>query len=159
MKTIVSTGLVLGVLVVLWQLVMGYSGWYKHPQLLNLFFLVIPLQVAVLWWGLRKTAAEGRGYGGQVLAGLLMSLIGGVLIVAGSFLFTTVLFPNYHAELAAIYEQQLRAGGQGEAQVQAALAEYAKVNNSNVSAMGGFVGTAVTGLVVSLLLATFVRKK
>ena len=159
MKNILTTGLVLGVLVVLWQLVMGYTGWYKDPQLLNLFFLVIPIQVVVLWWGLRKTAAEGRGYGRQVLAGLLMSLIAGLLIVAGSFLFTTVLFPNYHAELASIYEQQLRAGGQGDAQVQAALAEYAKINNSNVSAMGGFVGTTVTGLVVSLIVGAFVRKK
>lgn len=159
MKTILNTGLVLGVLVVLWQLVMGYTGWYKDPMLLNLFFVVIPIQVGVLWWGLRKTAAEGRRYGGQLVAGLLMSLIAGVLIVGGSYLFTTVLFPNYFAELASIYEQQLRAGGQAEAQVQAALAEYAKVNNANVSAMGGFVGTAVTGLVVSSILAAFVRAK
>lgn len=159
MKNIVNTGLVLGVVVVLWQLVMGYSGWYKDPKLLNLFFVVIPIQVAVLWWGLRKTAAEGRRYGGQVLAGVLMSLIGGVVIVGGSLLFTTVLFPNYFTELAGIYAQQLRASGQTEAQVEAALVEYAKVNNSGVSAMAGFVGTAVTGLVVSLVAAAFVRAK
>lgn len=159
MKTVFVTGLLLGVLVVAWQLVMGYTGWYKDRVMLNLFFAVIPIQIAVLWWGLRRTAAEGRRYLGQVVAGLLVSLIGGVLIVGGSYLFTSVLFPNYFAELAAIYERDLRTAGQSEPQVQAALAAYARVNNANVSATAGFVGTVVTGLVVSLVLAAFVRRR
>lgn len=159
MRTILRTGLLLGVLVVAWQLVMGYTGWYKDPKLLNLFFLVIPLQIVVLAWGLRATAGEGRGYGGQVLAGVLMSLIAGVLIVGGSYLFTTVLFPGYFTELATIYAQQLRAQGQSEAQIEAALLEYVKTNNSNVNAMAGFMGTVITGLVASLVLAIFVRRK
>jgi hypothetical protein len=159
MNTIVRTGLLLGALVVVWTLVMGYTGWYRDPKLLNLFFVVIPLQVVVMVWGLRKTAAEGRGYGGQVVAGLLMSLVAGVLVVGGSYLFTTLLFPNYFDELAAIYRQQLAASGRSEAETAAMLEAYGKMNNANVNAMSGFMGTAITGLCVSLVAAAFVRKK
>ena len=46
--TVFRAGLLLGILVVLWTFVMGFTGWYRHPSLLFLFWLVIPLQVAVL---------------------------------------------------------------------------------------------------------------
>lgn len=79
----------------MWQSVIGLTGGYIHPVLLNLFWVVVLIQVGVMVWGLRQTAAEGRTYGGQVGAGTLMSVFGGVIIFCGSLLFTTVLFPHY----------------------------------------------------------------
>jgi hypothetical protein len=159
MKTIWTAGVVLGVLVELWTLVMGYTGWYKDPAMVNAFFLVIPLQIAVLWWALRKTAAEGRRFGGQVLAGLLISLVAGVIIFAGSYLFTTVLFPGYFDDVAAVSEQMYRSQGKSDAEIQALMESYRRGATPLMNSLTGVIGTVVTGLVASALIGAFVRRK
>ena len=108
MNTILKAGIVLGVLVEIWTYLMGFTGWYKDPALMNLFFVVIAIQIAVLMWALKRTAAEGRGFGGQVGAGTLISLIGGVFVIVGSLIFTIVVFPNYFTDLAVIHQRRVR---------------------------------------------------
>lgn len=159
MKHIVTAGILLGVLCAVWTLVMGYTGWYRDPALLNLFFLVILIEIGVLVWALRKTAAEGRGYGGQFVAGLLISVIGGLIIVGNSLLFTTVLFPSYFTELAAIQEQMLRDAGQSEEQVARAMEAYRATATPVANALAGFIGTLATGIVATAIIAIFVRHK
>ncbi len=159
MSTIVRSGVVLGVLVAAWTFMMGFTGWYKHPVLLNLFFCVIPIQILLLIWAVRKTAAEGRGYGGQVLAGTLISAIGGVLVVGSSLLFTMVVFPNYFREIAEIQERMLREAGLAEADIRATLETSARGQTPMAQALAGFLGTLGTGLLASLVIAVFVRAK
>lgn len=66
MSSTVRTGLSIGFAVVAWTFVMGFTGWYLHPTLLNLFFLVIPIQIVLLVVGLgstrRRTATESRSW-------------------------------------------------------------------------------------------------
>lgn len=159
MNTILKSGIVLGVLVEIWTYLMGFTGWYKDPALMNLFFVVIAIQIAVLMWALKRTAAEGRGFGGQVGAGTLISLIGGVFVIVGSLIFTMAVFPNYFADLAAIQEQQLRAAGQSEDQIRQVMEMTAKTSTPVMQALFGFLGTMVTGIVVSMIIGAFVRAK
>lgn len=120
---------------------------------------MIPFQIALLIWALRKTAAEGRRYGSQVLAGTIISLIGGVLICAGSMVFTTVVFPNYFSEITAIQQQMLMEQGKSAEEIRTTMELAAKTSTPVASAVSGFVGTVVTGLVASLVIAAFVRAK
>lgn len=159
MGAILKWGIVLGLLVEIWTFVMGFTGWYKHPSLLYLFFLVIVIQIGVLVLALRETAAQGRRYWGQVSAGTLISAVAGAIIVAGSLLFTTVVFPDYFRELAEVQEQMLRQAGRSEEQIRAAMDAYATANTPMSQALGGFIGTFLTGLVASLVIAGFVRAK
>lgn len=159
MNTILKAGIVLGVLVEIWTYLMGFTGWYKDPALMNLFFVVIAIQIAVLMWALKRTAAEGRGWGGQVGAGTLISLIGGVIIIVGSLIFTMVVFPNYFTELAAVQEQMLRTAGQSEEQIKLAMDMTAKTSTPVIQAGFGFLGTMVTGIVVSMIIGAFVKAK
>ncbi len=110
MSSTVRTGLLIGVSVVAWTFVMGFTGWYLDPALLNLFFLVIPIQIALLVVGLRSSAAE-NGYGKQVLSGTLASLLASVLIFGGSILFTAVVFPSYFSEVRAVHASMLEQAG------------------------------------------------
>jgi hypothetical protein len=159
MKSIPKAGVTLGVLVVIWMFIMGLTGWYKHPVLFNLFWIVILIQIGVMIWGLTLTAREGRGYGGQVGAGVLMSLIGGVTIFLGSLLVTTVVFPSYFAEVRQLSEEMLRAQGMSEEMIKAQLGQQAAFQTPFMSALMGFLGTAVTGLLGSLIIGAFIRKK
>jgi hypothetical protein len=159
MSTPVRAGILLGVLVVIWTLVMGYTGWYKNPALLNAFWLVIPIQFGVMIWALKKTAVEGRGYGGQIVGGLVLSLVASVLIFAGSYLFTTVLFPNYFSEINAMGERVLAEQGKSPEEIQRTMAQGAAMSTPLMNAIMGVVGTVGTGFVFSLLLGLFLRHK
>lgn len=158
MKPTMKAGIVLGVLVGIWTLLMGYSGWYKDPVLLNVFYVVILIELGVLIWGLRMTAPENT-YWKQVGAGTLISVIGAVIIFCVSLIFTNLLFPNYFEELRTIREEMLRQAGQSEDQIAAALEASRSMENPVVNALMGVVGTVATGFVASLVIAVFLRKK
>ena len=154
----VKGGIWLGVLVCLWTLVMGVTGWYKHPTLLNLFWVVVAIEVGLLVWGLCQTSAA-RTYWPQVGAGTLASVVAAAIIFCGSMLFTAVVFPHYFEELRALQEQLLTAQGKTADQIAAAQALAAPFQTPVINALMGVSGTIVTGFVASLVIAAFCRKK
>lgn len=158
MNLTVKSGIVLGVAVVAWTFIMGITGWYKHPTLLNLFWVVILIQIIIMAWALKGTA-PGSTYGSQVKAGTVMSLIGGVIIFCGSMLFTAVVYPNYFEELRTVGQEVLRSQGKSDAEVTAVLEAQAPMQTSFWQALFGFIGTFVTGVVVSLIAGAFLKGK
>jgi TM2 domain-containing membrane protein YozV len=159
MNPILSAGILIGVLCGVWTFVMGFTGWYKDPTLLNAFFLVIVFEIGGLIWGLRKTAAEGRTYLGQIVAGTLMAVVAGVIVICSSLLFTTVAFPNYFAELETINRQLLQSQGKSAAEIEEAVRATASTATPMGQAMAGFIGTLLTGIIASAVIAIFVRRK
>ncbi|HCA81539.1 MAG TPA: hypothetical protein DEP53_17545 [Bacteroidetes bacterium] len=158
MNRTVKTGVILGLLVVAWTFIMGVTGWYKDPALLNLFWLVILIQIAVMIWGLKGTSV-GATYGSQVKSGTMMSVIGGVIIFCGSLLFTSIAFPHYFEELRSVGEELLKSQGKTESEVKALLDAQAPMQTSFWQALFGFIGTLVTGVIVSLIAAAFLKGK
>ena len=159
MTPTLSAGLLLGILCGVWTFVMGFTGWYKDPGKASAFFVVIAIEVGVLLWGLTQTAKEGRTYSGQVVAGTLMSIIGGVVIVGFSLLFTTVFFTDYFTEMENAYRGILQKEGKSETEIATLLAEYSKGQSPVLQALSGLAGTFVTGVVVSAVLAIWVRAR
>jgi hypothetical protein len=159
MPAILTTGLLIGVLCGLWTFVMGFTGWYKDPSMVNVFFLVILIEIAGLIWGLRKTAAEGRTYGGQIVAGAQMSVIAGVVIIAFSLVFTMVVFPTYFTDLQDAYRQILRQQGKSEAEIAEAVSRSTAGATPMGQAIQGFVGTLITGILSTAVIAIWVRAK
>lgn len=151
-------GALLGVLVALWTFVMGFTGWYRHPSLLFLFWLVIPLQIVVLVLMLRKTAPRA-GYLRQVQNGVGASVIASIIIFASSLLFTMVVFPSYFAELEALGRLQMAKQGLSPEQIEAVVKAQAPMQKPLGSAFAGALGTWITGLFTSLIAAAWLRKK
>ena len=140
MNPILSGGLLIGLLCGAWTFVMGFTGWYKDPALGGALFIGVAMVIEIvgLIWGLRKTAALGRAYGGQILAGTMMAIVAGVIIIAASLLFTTVVFPDYLADINRASEASATPMAQ---------------------AMSGFMGTLVTGIVASAIIGIFIRRR
>jgi Protein of unknown function (DUF4199) len=154
----IRAGVLLGVLCVIWTFVMGFTGWYKDPVMLNLFFLVIPLEIAIVIWALRQTASSAT-WGRQVVNGLVLSLVASVIIFAGSLLFTTVAFPNYFNDLQATQTEMLKSAGLSEADIKSQVAAAAAMQTPLINAFTGVIGTVVTGVVVAAIVGAFLRKK
>lgn len=161
MNPILSGGLLIGLLCAAWTFVMGFTGLYKDPVLGNGLFIgvAIVIEVAGLIWGLRKTAAMGRAYGGQILAGTMMAIIAGVIIIAASLVFTTVVFPNYFSDVERAYREALQRQGKTEAEIAAAIQSSAASATPMAQAMSGFIGTLVTGIIASAIIGLFIRRR
>ena len=154
----IRAGVLLGVLCACWTFVMGFTGWYKDPVMLNLFFLVILLEIGIVIWALRKTAPRAT-WGGQIVNGLVLSLVASVIIFAGSLLFTTVAFPDYFTEIQSAQAEMLKTQGLSEADIKAQMSAAAAMQTPLINALIGVIGTVVTGVVVAAIAGAFFRRK
>lgn len=159
MKKILTAGVVLGLSVAVWSFIFGFTGLYRSSSTAWIFTVVaILIQVGVLIWGLKQTAADGKRYLGQVGAGLLMCLIAGVIIICSSFIFTSV-FTDYFEVTAELQADAWSNSGMSDERVDELLETMSWSRTPMVAAISGFIGTMVTGLIVTLIVAAFVRKK
>jgi hypothetical protein len=159
MHPIPAAGLLIGVLCGVWTFVMGFTGWYRDPALATMFFMVIAIEIGGLTWGLRRTAAQGRGYWSQIVAGAMMSIVAGVIIIGSSLLFTTVAFPDYFREVEQIRRTMLEQQGKNPAEIEAAIQEFRSGATPMGYAMQGFIGTLITGILASALIAIRLRAR
>lgn len=157
MRPITAAGLLIGVLSAIWMFMMGFTGWYKDPSKLNLFFIVIFVEIAGLIWGLRRTAAEGRTYSGQVVAGTLISIVAGIVIVISSVIFTAVAFPSYFNDVNAVTREMMLKQGKSETEITEVLTAAAPMQTPLRNAMTGFIGTVVTGVIVTAFVSLWVK--
>jgi hypothetical protein len=121
--------------------------------------IVMTLEIVILIWALRKTAARGRPYSGQVVAGTLMALLGGAIIVCASLIFTTFIAPNFFAEINEMSREVMRKAGQSEAQIAQAIEAAAGWQTPIGNALAGFIGTVTTGIIASAVIAIWIRSK
>ena len=159
MKTAIQAGVVLGLTVVVWTLAHAALGWYKDPGMSWTFWMVIPFELILVVWMLKNTKKLGFRYGQQVMAGLVMSLVGGAIIFVGSYLITTVIFPTYYADLRTMTETILTQQGRTPEQIQTALNAQAGMLTPMMNACLGFIGTVGTGLFGALVGGAFFRNK
>lgn len=145
-------GLVLGILVVLWTFVMGFTGWYRHPSLFALLWLAIPLQIGILVLALRGTASI-QGYLRQVQDGVGASVIASAIIFMGSLLFTLVVVPSYFAEMEALGRLKMTQQGFSAEQIEAVMKARGPMQTSLGRAFSWALETWITGLVTSLAAA------
>jgi hypothetical protein len=138
-------------MVVVWILLHGITGWYKDPGMSWTFWMVIPFQVILLVWMLKNTKKQGFGYGQQVMAGVVMSLVAGAIIFVGTWLITSMVFPTYYADVQAMTDKIRAMQGKppGTAAAMTAMG----------SSMKAFLGTVCTGVIVSLIAAGLIRDK
>ena len=158
MPPTLRAGLILGLSVAAWTFIMGFTGWYKSPSLLYLFWLVMPMQIGILLWSLRGTA-KVDGYGRQVWNGVSISLLGSMIIYAGSLFFTTKVFPHYFQDIEALGRQMMAKQGLSAEQIEAAVRAQAPMQTPRASAMAGAIGTVVTGFLTSVIASIWLRKK
>ena len=91
--------------------------------------------VGSLVWGLRQTAREeGRNYSQQIVAGTMMAVIAGVVIVVASLAFIAVFPDAMDAPRAADPSATPMS-----------------------QALSGFIGTLITGILASAVIAIVVR--
>jgi hypothetical protein len=159
MKPVISAGVMLGVAAGIWMFINGFAGLYRNPGTAWVFPVVATvIEIFVIVWGLKKTAQLGKRYGGQVLAGLMIAVVGAVLILGFSLIWATV-FTDAAEVTAAMQADAWADAGMSEEQIDELLVSTAPMRTPLAQAIFGSIATVVTGLVVSLIAAIFIRQK
>lgn len=159
MNPILVAGLFTGTFCGLWAFVMALSGWYKDPAMIRAFWAVVAIELFGLSWGLRQTAREGRGWAAQVLAGTMMSVIAGIVVAGASLLLTSVVVPEYFAEIERVSREVMRRQGRSEADITRALEARAAWATPMAQAMAAFTATLITGIIASAAIAVVIRTR
>jgi hypothetical protein len=137
----------------------GFAGLYRNPSLGWVFPVFATLiEIGVLIWGLRQTASAGRGYGAQVGAGVAIAAIGGALLIPVQLVWSAV-FSDWVQVAEAAMADGLADSGRSEEQIAQMIQTTAFTRTGPFNAIFGFLITIVVGLVSSLIIAAFVRKK
>lgn len=158
MKTIIRGGVLLGILVTIWTYIYGMTGLHKNMAAAMAFPLVATLlEVGVLIWALKRTAAEGRRWFGQVSAGTMLAFVAGSLIFATSYFYVNSFHPTYFAEVNAAGDAFYRAKGMDDAKIQEIMAAAAPYQTAGWQALIGFCATVITGLVASAVIGAFIK--
>ena len=158
MGTVIKAGVILGVLVELWTFIVIAAGWHKDPAMMMLFFVVIPIQITVIIMTLKQTAVDST-YGRQLMNGLVLSSVAGAIVFVGSYVLTTTVFPNYFDEIRVAGEELLAKAGKTPDEIAAEMQRNESMYQPMQNSMAGFIGTEVTGLLVTAIAAVFIRKK
>lgn len=160
MSSIVKAGVALGLLVGVFNFILGFAAVYKNPSISWLFQVGATLiEIGVLIWGLRMTAAEGRSYGGQVTAGLMMSVIGAVIILFASWIWSGFVFTDVFEFMEVAQAEAWAEAGIPAEQIETTLAQKAVFRTPFVWALVGSVFTVIFGLLISLVAAALLPKK
>lgn len=148
-RTSVIGGLVLGGLVLTWQIVaVALALNAAFPLVATLIELVVLIAV------LARTRAE-QTYSQQLGAGLIATGVSLGPIALGFVLAVFVLFPDAIAQQQATVRATMEAAGSTPDEIEATMAMLTPISQG----LAGVIGTAVTGLVVSALAAIGLRKR
>lgn len=158
MNASVKGALVLGVTVAILGLVFAVAGLHTNPMAAFAFvILAVLLNIGVIIWTLRATRST-NGYGGQLLAGVVIGLVAGVIIFASSWTMTGVIFPDYYDEMYDGYLEFFENAGMDEAQIDKQMAALENVTPAG-PALQGAIGTIITSVVVAAIAGIFLRRK
>ena len=158
MKGPIKWGVILGAGVAVLNLVFGFAGLHRIYSMAFAFIAVaILINLATVIFCLREQAAV-NGWASQVVNGLILGIVGSAIIFATSWLITTVVFPDYFAEMAEGYREAYANMGLSEEEIRDTVAATAATSPVR-SASDGVVGTMVTSLVAAAVAGIWLRKK
>lgn len=157
----VVTGLVVGIASASLIYVLHFLGVLRTPLGGQLLLLAIVFHTTGLLFALLRQRARdtdipfARLFG----AGLMLSLIAGLALAVGSYLFLTVVDPTYIDWVKERSREQLEAFPDLPVEERAAGEEQIAALTPGAYATQGLVGTLMIGFLLSLTLSAFLRMR
>lgn len=169
MEIPVRYGLVLGFIVAAFGFVLAMTDLHTHAAAPMGFVIAATILNVVIVVLATQRSAPNSNWGRQVLNGLVLGVVAAVIVFLGSWVMTTVVFPDYYAEyFAAIRDRALEAGMSGGAlepgdgggsgiAADPELQTLVPPGTAVMSASSGAVGTIITSIVVAAIAGYFKR--
>lgn len=158
MSVAVKWGVLLAVVVTVFNVVWVLAGMHTNPvAAIGYLAVVTILAILSVVLALKATAGENP-YGRQLLSGLVVGLVGGVVIFLTSWITLAFILPDTIPEQVAGFSAAYESMPIPEEQKTALVAALENVTPVS-SALQGFVGTVITCFVVGAITGAFLRRK
>lgn len=129
-------------------------------QLVGLLGLLFPVVGIVLAIRAAKRAETGEfTFGDGFKQGLVVSAVAALLSAVLTYLYVTVIDPDYLETVRAATEAQLRAQGYSAREIARTQAATGGMTTPGAASLIGGITQFVLGLVISALAALFMRRK
>ena len=158
MNAAVKWGVILAVVIAALSVSIAVTGMHRSP-IVGLVFVVVAIviNIAAVFMALRQTAGE-NSYIKQLLGGLLIGVVAGILIFLSSWLMLSVVFPNYLAESREGAIAFLESMNLPEDQLDVQIEKLDDATPLN-QAVSGLIGTFFTSLFAGAIIGIFQRRK
>jgi hypothetical protein len=159
-KANLMNGLILGLTGVIYSLIVYFLDLSLNP-IQGYIFMVI--QIVILYF-LVKSYRDNYMHGmisfGQALgAAIIICLYYSIIIALFTYILYAFIDPDLIDKTLAMAEEKLLERGLGQSQIDAAMSVQAKIMKPAFIAPMSIFGNMLQGLIMSLIVAAFVRKE
>lgn len=166
MNTPFFYGLVLAFGNIVLTLVFFFLGYQTDKMLQGRWIvtlLPLAMTIIVMWLGIKATREEAKdrslSYGKGVGTGVLIALYAGLIGAIYTFIHFTFINPNFADYAIDMVRQQWIARGMSDSQMEAAEKFTRLMYKPAVLAILGTIFSPLIGLVISLILSAFLKRK
>lgn len=161
LKSSMTSGLILGIALVVFSLVIYIMGIIKPPFWVSLLNYVIIIGGIV--WGTKKYRDEDLGgeiaYSKALGFGILICVFASIISGIYTILLMTVIDPEYINKLMTVLEEEYVKAGLTEDQIDAAMSMVKKMQSPIFMALSSVIGFAFMGAIFSLVTSAFLKKE
>lgn len=160
-KSAMTTGLILGIALVVFSLIIYMVGVFKPPFWVSIIqYLII---IGGIVYGTIKFRDEDLGgeisYSQALGFGVLICVFAAVISGIYTILLMTVIDPEYITKLMSVMEEELVSKGMPEEQIEASMKIFSKMQSPIIMAVSTVVGFAFMGTIFSLVTSAFLKKE
>lgn len=160
-KSAATSGAILGLISIVFTVIAYVTGLiYQTSNWLNWVSMVVVI-VGLYYFTVkyRNAVCEGYiSYGNAMLYGWVTYIFVGIISVFFMVILQTIIEPNFMEKVMEIQREEFYAQGMNDAQVDAVFEMSKKFRSPAMTAIFGFIGSVVLGLVISLITAIFAKK-
>jgi len=159
-KANLTNGLMLGLIGIVYTLVMYFLDLALNKTQGYLFLLAVIVILFFLVKSYRDTYLHGAiSYGQALGAGLIICLYYAVIMAIFSYFLYAIIDPELTDKMIAMAEEQMMKKGLSQTQIDTGLAFQKKIMKPGIIAPISIFGSMFQGLIMSLIVAAFVRKE
>ena len=160
-KSTMTSGLIVGIALVIFGLVLYILGMIKPPVWLGLIQYVIIIGGII--YGTKKYRDEDLGgeisYSKALGVGVLVCVFAAVIFGVYQFLLMTVIDPEYMNKMMSLIEEEYTKMGMSEEQIDAAMGMVRRMQNPVFTVVSSIIGLAFIGTIFSLITSAFLKKE
>lgn len=152
-QIMLNYGIMLGAVSILLNVIIYAMGMTYAPHW-SIGLLGIAIMIGFIVMGIKKFKEFNGGFlslGEALKTGVGIALIGGVVGVLYTLIFTNFIEPDYFAKILEVQEQQLIDYGLTDEQIETQLSMTEKMSGPTMAAGMNLIGSAFLGFIISLI--------
>lgn len=161
LKSAMNSGLILGIVLVVYSLIIYIIGIIKPPFWVGL--INYALIIGGIIYGTKKFRDEDLGgeisYSKALGFGVLICVFASIISGIYTVLLMTVIDPEYIAKMMSAIEEEYMKSGLSEQQIEAAMKMVAKMQSPIIMTITTVFGFAFMGTIFSLITSAFLKKE